>query len=226
MVQLRRFLANKEEFNKIIESYPSLIKHVEPKDIYNYFCGTYYKGMSTKNIYTDDTQYIIMPEVLLNGLFDNIYGCTEYKQIVIRLDVTIKEITRDYTGSWCYNQLMKILKKVYTLQEIDDILHSYDNIKYDKGKIQYHYNFEQFTYLDTEGCVLDLKNCTKYDINGAHEDAFIQMFPKAKDLLLAEETKKAKAKLKGDRETVRRIKSIFNYCVGFLKRKGFIGAYN
>lgn len=224
MVQLRRFLANKLDFNKILDYYPSDVVYVKPDDIYSYFCGTYVKGISTKKIYTDNEQYIILPEILLNGLFDNIKGCTEFKQVVVRLDITMEHVTRDYTGSWCYSQLLKILKKVYTTDEIEEILHSYDNIEYNDGLKQFHYNFDQFEI--NPDVIYELSCCTKYDINGAHEYALIEMFPKAKDLLLKQEELKQKAKKSGDKETVRRIKSIFNYCVGFLKRKGYVGAYN
>lgn len=224
MVQLRRFLANKVEFDKILEHYPNNIEYVESSDIYGYFCGTYYKGLSTKKIYTDNQQYIILPEILLNGVFDNIKGCTEYKQVLVRLDISVTSITKDYTGSWCYSQLLKILKKVYKMSEIEEILHSYDNVKYNDGLKQYHYNFNQYDI--NPDIIYEITNCSKYDINGAHEDALIEMFPKAKDLLLKQEELKQKAKKNGDKETVRRIKSIFNYCVGFLKRKGYVGAYN
>jgi hypothetical protein len=104
---------------------------------------------------------------------------------------------------------MKILKKYYTEKEIKDILNSYTDVKTEEDK-QVHITAENADYIQC------YENCVKYDINGAHHDALVEMFPKAeKDFMDIYKKRHAK----------KIYKQYMNLAVGQMKHLGYDGAY-
>ena len=221
MVELKLIEVPEKIFDKILEIYPSKIKFV--KDIWSYFCGS---PDDKKTIYTDQNEWIVCQEYILDYVSqlifgkDCITGCTNWKQVRVRKVIGLNHVQQTYNGSYCYNYIIKILSKYYSLEEIDEIFNSH-SAEYDKSLAQYHH------YYDCDaGELVEFNNCVKYDINGAHASAVIKLFPKAKDDLLELYSKKDKLKQRGDLDGANKVKALFNYFVGMLCKKGYRCTYN
>ena len=218
---LRQYDCNEIYFNKILTEFDYKIICVSNNnDKYRYFYGTRYVTYDTDDFYyftLNGEEYIVMQEYYLDYLFNCAHGCSMYTQIVIHKNNFAEGIEKTYSGKYCYDLLMKYLQKYYTKQEIKDILNSYTN-KYDTNLKQKHYSFDQFNFDNT---IYKITNVYKYDINGAHQDALIEMFPKAKPMFDGLEKLKTK-----DNESKKYVKSLFNLFVGYMKHEGYEGAYN
>lgn len=221
MVELTLIEVPEKIFDMILDKYPAKIKYT--KDIWNCFCGT---PIDKRPIYTDNTEWIVCQEYILDYISELVYGkecitgCTSWKQVRIRKVVGLNNIQRTYNGSYCYNYIMRIISKYYNKDEIDNIFCSHSS-QYDDNLKQWHYS-----YLCDVGELIELDNCVKYDINGAHASAVVELFPKAKDELLKLYNKKDEFKKKGKLDEANKIKALFNFFVGMLKRKGYEGTYN
>lgn len=196
---------NEEVFNNILETMASRI--ITVYDISLYFCG--YKDK--KRIFYDGKDTLIIQEYLF-AEFANLplsAVVSSWKQIVVRKSKTTDAWEDSITGPRAYFYIMKILKKHYTESEIKTILNSYTDTKTEEDK-QVHITVEKQDYIQC------YENCIKYDINGAHQDALVEMFPKA-----IKELKEIYDK--------RKVKSIYkqymNLAVGQMKRLGYEGAY-
>ena len=201
---LKQYRVSPSTFDGVLGAFPSLVRKV--KDINEYAHGYVEKGY----IAYDGDEYLICTESQLNYI-SLLEDYTPWKQCIIRADegITKEELVSDITGgyAWCY--MIKILSRYYTLKEIDEILKSFTN-EYNRDLIQFHYvgfsdGYSKYT------------NCQKYDINGAHADALRIMFPKAEKAIL---------KLYKDRKVKPKNKQLLNYFVGYMKHKGYVGAYN
>lgn len=235
MVELKTYYGNEMHLQQILDAFPTDIINVDltNQKISDYYYGTKYITGDTKKIYylsqendnkTAFTIALILPEYILNYLFNCAPACNGFTQVRFMIDNKVTEVERSYSGRYFYNKLRKHLLKYYTNQEIDDILHSYDTVLYDKDLKQFHYDFNHIS-INTNTIYL-LDNCYKFDINGAHQDALTEMFPKAKPLFDKLEKQKQKAKLNKDVKTKNMIKGLFNQTVGYFKHAGFVGAYN
>lgn len=219
--RLRIYEVNEEVFNTIKKTFPASFIRVEDNDKYRYFYGTKYITGDTKSIYLIDietTKYMILPEYLVDYIYNCFPGCNTYTQVVLQLNNNVNGIERAYSVKYCWEQMRSIILNSYTEKEFYEILHSYDKIKKQSELIQYHYIFEQF---DFDNVIYHITNCYKFDINGAHQDALTEMFPKCKKSF--ERLEKLKLKSKEDKK---RVKSLFNLFVGYLKHEGYEGAYN
>lgn len=202
---LRTYCVREDIFNKILYDYSSRTEYTD--NIWQYVYG--YKNKNT--IYYDE-EYLICKEYIVDYYCDNIKDATSWKQCRLRKTTnTDKIIDDDITGTYAWNYITSILLKYYTDTEIDSILHAHE-AEYDEAKKQYHYYYN----LDV-GTLLKIPNCKKYDINGAHCDALLEMFPKAGSAILD---------LHKRRKKDPKIKKFFNYFVGELCRKGYRLTYN
>ena len=229
MTELKTYYGNELHLKEILTTFSADVINVNTTEesMYRYYYGTKYITGDTSKIYylsqknDNNTAYtiaVILPEYILNYLFSCAPGCNEYTQVRFMVDNKYENVAKSYSGKFCYHRMIQLLNKYYTDKEIDDILHSYDKVEYNKNLKQVHYNFEQLPMeMDY---ILKIDNCYKYDINGAHQEALSTMFPKAKPLFEQLE----KDKLKPDKKAY--VKALFNLTVGYMKKEGFVGAYN
>ena len=114
------------------------------------------------------------------------------------------------TGTYATNYLNKIIRRKYTDKET---LSMYDDnsAEYDANMIQQHY-----VLPDKIGKVRKYPNCYYYDINGAHTDALVELFPRCKDDFMD---------MYNRRKEHPEIKQIFNFFVGNLVHS-HRGTYN
>ena len=221
MVELKVVEVPEKVFDKILNLYPTRVKVMD--DIWNCFNGT---PEDKKLIYTNSREWIVCQEYILNYVSQLLYnkecivGCSDWKQVRVRKVIDLDYIQPTYNGSYCYDKIMKIITKSYTEEEVKEIFNTH-SINKDKYLKQYHYY-----YCADLGKIYTFENCVKYDINGAHAKAVIDLFPKAEKELLELYNKKNEYKAKGDFSNANKIKALFNYFVGMLCRKGYRGTYN
>lgn len=194
-----------EIFDRIIEDFSSYIEVVPTTD-------PYIKGYPDKDVmYYDEKEYLICEEYIVN-YYCPIEECTDWKQCrVRRVENASNDLKSTITGPYAWNYMMNILKKKYSEEEIYEIFEKF-SVPYDPSLIQFHYDYDcEFNKIEK------IENCYKYDINGAHTDALVEMFPKCE-----EEIKFIYEK----RHTNPNFKNFTNFFVGMIKHKGYDGAYN
>ena len=143
-----------------------------------------------------------------------LYICPEsetalWKQVIVIKDDSLdsKEYHKEMMGSTAWHRMLKILHKYYTEEELLEI---FANNQHEQCKPM-HFNPPR---LGNEVC--KWYNCYKYDINSAYASAYINLFPKAYDDIMA---------LYLGRHENPDNKKILNFFNGMLKRKGFDGTY-
>lgn len=132
-----------------------------------------------------------------------------WKQIIVMKDNSLdsEDYHKEMMGSTAWHRMLKILHKYYTEEELLEI---FANNTHEKCKPM-HFNP---TKLDD--AVYKHTNCYKYDINSAYASAYINLFPKAYDDIMA---------LYLGRHENPDNKKILNFFNGMLKRKGFARTY-
>ena len=132
-----------------------------------------------------------------------------WKQIIVMKDDSLdsKDYHKEMMGSTAWHRMLKILHKYYTEEELLEI---FANNTHEPCKPK-HSNPSRFG-----NAVYKYSNCYKYDINSAYASAYINLFPKAYDDIMA---------LYLGRHENPDNKKILNYFNGMLKRKGFAGTY-
>ena len=132
-----------------------------------------------------------------------------YRQIIVKKDDSLdsEDYHKEMMGSTAWNRMLKILHKYYSQ---DELLEIFANNQHEQCKPM-HFNP---TKLDD--AVYKHTNCYKYDINSAYASAYINLFPKAHDDIMA---------LYLGRHDNPDNKKILNFFNGMLKRKGFAGTY-
>lgn len=203
---IKNYELDAELFDRLLEDYSYWIQIVDTVD------GLIH-GYPEKNVICyDGREYLICPEYVVNGYTNSMKITNEWKQCRVRrvenCNSTIKKVI---TGTYAWNYMMRLLKKYYSDEEILDIFSSYSRNYSDYYK-QVHYYFP----LD-EGELLKFNDCYKYDINGAHTDAILEMFPKAAKAIL---------NMYEHRHEDNNYKEIVNYFVGMLKHYGYEKTYN
>lgn len=197
-------------FDDIVKTMASriiVVKSIKP------YCAGYPKDMSKKFIVYDKSEYLIMQEYLFAyfaGLDENHYT-SSWKQIKVRRSKQTQAWEDSIDGPRAYNFMMNLLRKHYTDEEIEACFKAHE-AEYDNNKIQYHHFISGPT-----SHIIKYPNCYKYDINGAHQDALVEIFPKAaKDLLEIYNQRKSKPIYK----------KYMNFFVGELCKKSHRLTYN
>jgi hypothetical protein len=175
----------------------------------------FYKGYHpSRTIVYDNKDTLIIREHLLAMIAD--FSDDDYKHVETWRQVVVKKRVQKQTyvhtvdGSRAHSYLKSIFLKYYTPEEYVARLKEHQ-AEYDPNKIQLHYTYP------SEGVVLLHENCVKYDINGAHQDALIEIFPRAeKELRDMYNRRKEKPILK----------AYVNYYVGMLCNKGYRKTFN
>lgn len=206
MVRIKCYDISDDIFDTILKEQVENIKIVDSIDPYS---GGY---NNRSDIYYDGKEYLICLEHILNYYCDNcIPDCTEWKQCKVRrVENTDTLITKTIDGARAYYLLMELLHRYYNDEEIEECLHSHEAEK-DDNYTQCHIN------VADEGYIQKYENCFYYDINGAHNDALIEIFPKAEHAL---------TNLYISRHDNPNYKAIVNYGVGMLCKKGYRKTYN
>ena len=132
-----------------------------------------------------------------------------WKQIIVMKDDSLdsKDYHKEMMGSTAWHRMLKILHKYYTEEELLEI---FANNQHEQCKPM-HLN-----PIKLDDAVYKHTNCYKYDINSAYASAYINLFPKAHNDIMA---------LYLGRHENPDNKKILNFFNGMLKRKGFAGTY-
>jgi hypothetical protein len=208
-VTLRRYDVDEKLFYDILNAVKS--KVVIKTDIKPYWTG--YPDKDT--VIYDGVEYLIICEhifALYADFSQEAWKDVEsWRQVILRKSVIEKPYELTIDGARAYMIMSQKLEKYYEKSEIDSILLSYSR-EYDSKKAQLHY------YYGSEGDqIVKHENAYIYDINGAHQSALIEMFPRAEKMI----------QTLYDERRIRPINKCYvNYYVGMLCRKGYRGAYN
>jgi hypothetical protein len=211
--QLPTYEVRDDIFDKILYELEYRVEKVAPEFFSELIYGYENKNTIYYEITEDGNEYLICKESVVNSYTDMLPDCTNWKQCRVRkVSNTESKLQHTITGSRAYYTLRKILNRYYADHEINFIF-SKHSAEYDENLIQVHHNLTACE----QGKIYNFRNCYKYDINGAHCAAIVEMFPKAeKELLRLYEERKIKPENK----------QLFNYAVGELCRKGFRTTYN
>lgn len=146
-----------------------------------------------------------------------------WKQFIYQIDDNNAEVLEPYkpkkkrnfncvtiTGTYATNYLNKIIKKYYNEKEMLNM--------YDSNSAEYNEDLSQQHFIFTKdvGKIRKYSNCYYYDINGAHTDALVELFPRCKDVFID---------MYKRRKEHPEIKQIFNFFVGNLAHS-HRGTYN
>ena len=197
-VHLAHYDVSSEIFNRILQQNKSRIVIAS--------IAEYQYGYSSKKkiIYNGKDQ-LICRELYINPESETAL----WKQIIVKKDDSLdaKDYHKEMMGSTAWHRMLKILHKYYTQDELLAIL---ANNTHEQCK-PLHFNPSRI-----DNVVYRYTNCYKYDINSAYASAYINLFPKAHDDIMA---------LYLGRHENPDNKKILNYFNGMLKRRGFAGTY-
>lgn len=205
-VVLKTYELSDEVFDKLLFDFQADVTIVPSID-------PYMRGYKPKRvIYYDGREYLICKEYILDYYCDNIDDCTSWKQCRVRRVKNKSAVVEQVTnGPYAYNYMMKLLTKRYDKEVIENILKMHVR-DYNKDLAQYHY-----AYRLKPKELAEIKDCYKYDINGAYLDALCEMFPNSsKDLKSLYERRRENPKFK----------MYPNYFIGMLKHLGYDRTYN
>lgn len=158
-----------------------------------------------KMVYNGRDQ-MICREYLLGGKNAEI----DWKQVIVTRNTQLQghEVKHELNGSVAFNRMKKLLLQHYTEEELENIFNS---VHHDQCAPM-HYNLPR---MPASG-IVKYENCYKYDINSAYASAYITLFPKARDEIMA---------LYLGRHENPENKQVLNYFNGMMKRKGYEGFY-
>lgn len=205
---LRRYDVSESVFDDIVQNMQTRIKVVD--NIKDYF-----KGYPQKHIVVyDNKEYLIIREHILAYFADfsdeEYQSVEDWRQVIVRKSAQVVSYQKNIDGSRAYKTVRSKLLTVYTEEELDQRMKMFEAEK-DETKSQFHFQYP------SKDCVLAHSNCVKYDINGAHHAALIEIFPKAKELLEDMFNRRKQEPI---------LKAYINYFVGMLTRKGYRKTYN
>ena len=163
------------------------------------------KGYSNKDVIALDTEHTT---IICKGSYINYVlkeeKCKDWMQYICDLDLSMdaSQIKTSPYGKTAYNKVISVLKRKYNLDEINKIfeehaLNEHKPIKHELLPEEYH-----------DGNIYKFHDCVYYDINGAHRDALIEMFPKA------------------EKELLKLDKAYINYAVGQFCNEGHRNTFN
>lgn len=183
--------------NKLLTDFEFYTHKVD--DLRPYRCG-----YSPKNkIYYTDTELICTESHLKYiGVEFEENEYVDWKQHIIEIDTDNykPKVSSDLCGTICTNYITKeLLKAGYTKDTIQEALNS--------KTAEYDYSKKQFHMLNFGAGINKFEHCYYYDINGAHNDALCEIFPKASDFF---------TKLFNERHEKPNNKKHANYYVGNL----------
>lgn len=206
MKRIRCYEVSDDIFDKILYRFQHYVKLVPSTN-------PYIHGYEHKDdIYYDGSEYMILRECILNYFCHNIRNCTDWKQCRIRRVENMECKVEDSTdGQSAWEFMISLLEHYYTWEGIVERFNMFTK-DYDESYKQYHYQYP----TDSKN-IFRFDNCFKYDINGAHTDALIEIFPRAKSSIM---------KMYRERKKHPVNKDVINFFVGMIKHKGYEKTYN
>lgn len=206
-IRLKCYNLRDDLFGKLLEDYDSKIVNVT--DVDDYLTG--YKDKQT--IYYDGKS-IICQEYIVNNYCNCIEDCTEWKQCKVTPGHDMEStIIQSMDGSKAYRRLMNILLMYYSEEEIEECFKAHE-AEYDSDLIQFHHTPNMSDYWNR---IIKFEDCIYYDINGAHNDALCEIFPRAKNYLV---------RMFRERHDKPLNKVIINYAVGQFCNENHRKTYN
>ena len=197
-VRLAQYVVSAEIFNQILikNNNRIIIANIEDYE-YGYF--------DKKKVIYNGKDKLICREMYVDAKPAE----ATWKQIIVKKDDSLdsKDYHKEMMGSTAWHRMLKILHKYYTEEELLEI---FSNNQHEPCKPK-HLN-----PIKLDDAVYKHTNCYKYDINSAYASAYINLFPKAHDDIMA---------LYLGRHENPDNKKILNFFNGMLKRKGFAGTY-
>lgn len=211
-ITLRIYDVNERVFDQILEVFDSKVMLVDRDRIEDLMCGY----PDRDSIAYDGEKYLIIREHLLAYIAEfnstDMGDVDRWRQVIVRKDECLTDAYKPgIDGSRAYAIVKAALSKAYPGDEYDSQLRQHEAV-YDSKKSQYH-----FLYPSYGPFVVRHSECVKYDMNGAHLDALLEIFPKAEPYL---------RRLFDDRKKHPIYKAYANFYVGMLKRKGYSATYN
>ena len=210
-LELKRVDVSEDLFNNVLTKYEKFVEFVPKTSENGETClEDYFKGYdNAKTIYYDGDEWLICLEYRLTPTAD-----TDWKQVIVRKDPSLKPgtIVPAITGKTAWVRFNKMLSKYYTPAEIKKCLKEH-TAKYSDELAQVHYEIRTLDFFK----IYKFEDVVKYDINGAHNEALCEIFPKA-----AEEIRQ----MYEERKEKPLNKSVVNYYCGMLKRSGYETTYN
>lgn len=204
---LECFEVNEWTFNAILETFSDDV-------VVEYDLDKYYKGWQPRNrIFFDGWRTILCRECDLAYCVKGMQCDNNWKQCIVTLNPSPKSavVERSIDGTRAWARMMFLLSNFYTKEEISERLNMFQaDYKEELKQVHYYIEIEPFT-------IYKFTDCVKYDINGAHNDALCEIFPKAAKLLKKHYNERHEKPIN---------KKEVNYFVGMLKRKGYAKTYN
>ena len=203
--ELKKYDVSPFIFEDILNKFQNRVKIVSNNELENYFKGYDNK----KTIYYNGSDCLICQEYILRNYIDE--KLSDWKQAIVRKSEGTKGIEDSLSGLRAYTMMMKLLKRFYTNDELEECFKTHE-AEYDEEKAQVHYVIYQEKFK-----IEKYENCYQYDINSAHAFCLMEIFPKA-----AKEIER----LYIERKEKPINKKILNYFVGFFCRRDHRKTYN
>lgn len=206
--QLQSYSVSEEKFDEILNYGYKIKKVVDAKEFNKYKFG--YKEITM--IVYDGFKTMIVSECILNDHVTTTQDPTYWKQCIVHKDIAQSApCTLDINGSTAYKVIKSLITNYYTEEEYKEILGMYE-AEEDEKYSQYHYQL-----YEEMNKIIRYDNCYKWDINGAHNDAICEMFPRAANSI---------RHLYNTRKQHPENKKYINYYVGMLVPRGYRKTYN
>lgn len=162
----------------------------------------------------NDVEWLLVQCKHLCVLFDSIKYSSKYCLIKSDPNVTDMEeiFTIPFLGT-CNKYMRKVIGSHYTEEEIDEQLNQHEvstHIKPIHQLLPPNYDIN---------VINEIHNCIYYDINNAHLDALVEIFPKSAKELIGLRERINELKKSGDKYGALKIKYFINIYVGGLGKK-------
>ena len=205
---LPAYSASEELFDEILTAgyEVSVITNKDEFNVYKY-------GYPQKTVIMyDGFKTMILLECVLNEHYPLNVRLTHWKQCILHKDIT-QDIRcgEDINGGTAYNFMKALICRYYSDEEYKECLRKHQ-AEYDDELSQYH-----FSIYEKMGVIVKYDDCYKWDINGAHNDALCEIFPKAAPAIRYMYQQRKQNPVN---------KKYVNYYCGMLAQKGYRGTYN
>ena len=205
---LKSYSVSEELFDEILNA-GYTVKIVSNQDEFN----DYKYGYPEKTVIVyDGFKNMILLECVLNEHYPLNMRLTHWKQCILHKNITQDiECEEELRGGDVYKQMKAIICKYYSKEEYEECLKAHE-AEYDDELAQYH-----FSMFEKEDTIIKYEDCYKWDINGAHNAALCEIFPKAAGAI---------GMMYQERKEDPKYKKYVNYYCGMLVHKNHRKSYN
>lgn len=207
-IQLKAYSVSEELFDEIL-NYGYRVEIIHDEEKFNKYKTGYYERTIIRY---DGYKTMILLECVLNEHYPLNRRVEAWKQCILHKNMTqINACEDDINGGMAYMKMRSIIMAHYTKDEFEACLAAHEA---DENPNLSQYHFQLYEGMNK---IIRYDNCYKWDINGAHNDALCEIFPKAaNDIKMMFETRKQNPSNK----------KYVNYFVGMLAKKGHRKTYN